>query len=191
MINDRTSDDLTWVRRTLAGETTAFTHLVNRYKGPVYSLAYRMLGQPADAEDAAQEAFIRAFTRLDTFDPQRKFSTWLLSITANLCVDYLRRRRPAPLDDLAPGTHWDRITPGPEALLLRQEQQDEVQHHLASLPAKYRQVVELHYWHDLSCAEIGQMTGLSENGVKTRLHRARQMLAARLQRPGPGWALAA
>jgi DNA-directed RNA polymerase specialized sigma24 family protein len=52
-------------------------------------------------------------------------------------------------------------------------------------------VVELHYWHDLSCAEIGQMTGLSENGVKTRLHRARQMLAERLQRPGPGWALAA
>jgi RNA polymerase sigma-70 factor (ECF subfamily) len=185
------SDDLIWVQRTLAGDVTAFSHLVNRYKGPVYSLAYRMLGQPADAEDAAQEAFVRAFTKLNTFDPQRKFSTWLLSITANLCVDHLRRKRPAPLDDLAPDAFRDRTTPEPESLLIRYEQQTEVQNVLESLPAKYRDVVVLHYWRNLSCAEIGQRVGLSENGVKTRLHRARQMLAQRLQRPEPGWALAA
>ncbi len=189
--SEPTSDDVTWVRRTLGGDASAFSHLVDRYKGPVYSLAYRMLGQPADAEDAAQEAFVRAYTRLETFDPERKFSTWLLSITANLCVDHLRRKRPALLDDLTQGTHWDRATAGPETLLMRREQQTEIQHVLQILPAKYREVVVLHYWQDLSCAEIGMRMGLSENGVKTRLHRARQMLAQRLQKPEPVVALAA
>jgi RNA polymerase sigma-70 factor (ECF subfamily) len=189
--SDPTIDDVTWVRRTLDGEVSAFSHLVDRYKGPVYSLAYRILGRPADAEDAAQEAFVRAFTKLDTYDPERKFSTWLLSITANLCVDHLRRKRPVLLDDLTPGTRWDQATAGPETLLLRREQQTEVQRVLEVLPAKYRQVVVLHYWDELSCAEIGQVMGLSENGVKTRLHRARQMLAERLRGSEPRLALAA
>jgi RNA polymerase sigma-70 factor (ECF subfamily) len=189
--SEPTIDDVTWVRQTLGGEVTAFSHLVDRYKGPVYSLAYRILGRPADAEDAAQEAFVRAFTKLDTYDPERKFSTWLLSITANLCVDHLRRKRPVLLDDLTPGTRWDQATAGPETLLLRREQQTEVQRVLEVLPAKYRQVVVLHYWDELSCAEIGQVMGLSENGVKTRLHRARQMLAERLRGSEPRLALAA
>ena len=82
-----------WIRQAVAGDHKAFTRLVEAYQIPVYNLAYRMLGEAREAEDAAQETFLRAYTRLTTYQIDKKFSSWLLAIASHHCIDRLRRRR--------------------------------------------------------------------------------------------------
>ncbi|GAB4193899.1 MAG: sigma-70 family RNA polymerase sigma factor [Roseiflexaceae bacterium] len=173
----RVVEEIEWIRQALKGDQSAFGQLMYRYSGAVHNLAYRMLGDAQDAEDAAQEIFLRAYTRLDSFDQNRRFSTWLLSIASNYCIDRLRRRRWAwmTLDDAA----FQVPSPlaGPERTALQREQQQQVQRALQRLPEHYRLVTILRYWNDMSYDEIAQVTGLTESTIKTRLHRARHMLA--------------
>ncbi len=82
-----------WVKEALAGNKQSFSRLVEAYQRPVFNLAYRMLGSPDEAEDAAQETFLRAYTRLSQYDGSHKFSTWILSIANHHCIDRLRKRR--------------------------------------------------------------------------------------------------
>lgn len=167
------------VQAALGGDQVAFGELVTRYQTAVYNLAYRMLGDPTDAEDAAQEVFVRAWNQLRTFQMERRFSTWLLSIASHHCIDLLRRRKPtAPLDDVA--LYVPSNDPEPDELALRGEQREIVQKLLSTLPDKYRSVTVLRYYNDLSYDEIARATGLTESAVKTQLHRARRMLAEKL-----------
>src|SRR4028118_485967 len=92
------ADEPRWIEAAVQGSHESFARLVDVYKAPVYNLAYRMLRSAPEAEDAAQEIFLRAYTRLATYDRQRKFSTWLLSIASNYCIDVLRRRRATLVD---------------------------------------------------------------------------------------------
>ena len=85
--------ELAWLERARAGDDVAFCRLVQAYQVPVYNLAYRMLGNAAEAEDAAQETFLRAYQHLHRYDQKRPFATWLLSIAAHYCIDRLRRRK--------------------------------------------------------------------------------------------------
>jgi RNA polymerase sigma-70 factor (ECF subfamily) len=171
------------VRAALAGDQTAFADLMTRYQTAVYNMAYRMLGDPTEAEDAAQEVFVRAWNQLRTFQQDKRFSTWLLSIASHHSIDLLRRRKPsAPLDDVALYVPSD--DPTPDDLALQGEQRVMVQRLLQSLPEKYRAVTVLRYYNDLSYDEIAQATGLTESAVKTQLHRARRMLAERLTGAG-------
>jgi RNA polymerase sigma-70 factor (ECF subfamily) len=171
------------VAAALQGDQTAFAELVTRYQAAVYNLAYRMLGDPTEAEDAAQEVFVRAWNQLHTFQLDRRFSTWLLSIASHYSIDVLRRRKPtAPLDDVALFVESD--DPAPEDLALQGEQSQMVRQMLNSLPDKYRSVTVLRYYNDLSYDEIARMTGLTESAVKTQLHRARRMLAEQLLKKG-------
>jgi RNA polymerase sigma-70 factor (ECF subfamily) len=140
-----------------------------------------MLNNSGEAEEAAQEAFIRAYTRLDSYNPNHKFSTWLLSITSNYCIDQIRKRRAILLsidEPLAPhpALMSDR-TKGPEAQTLEGEQQDMVQTLLQELPADYRQAVVLRYWYELSYEEIAEMMDTTVSAIKSRLFRARKQLA--------------
>ena len=82
-----------WLVRAIEGDDQAFTRLVELYQNPVYNLCYRMLGTPGDAEDAAQEAFLRAYKNLQRYDRKRSFATWLLSIASHYCIDQLRRKK--------------------------------------------------------------------------------------------------
>ena len=175
-VND---DDL--VYRTLQGDMDAFAEIVERYQGDVYNLSYRMLGDAHEAEDAAQEAFLRCYAQCRTFEPGRKFSTWLLSVTSHLCIDLLRRRRFRwlPWDD-ATCDHPAAPEEEPETVAVRREKQQELQQLLQAMPPKYRLVTVLRYWHDLSHQEIAEATGLTESAVKTRLFRAREWLAKEL-----------
>jgi RNA polymerase sigma-70 factor (ECF subfamily) len=160
-----------------AGDQSAFTTLVERYQGAVYNLCYRMLGQSQDAEDAAQEIFLRVYRQLHSYDAGHRFSTWVLSIASHYCIDQLRKRRLSivPLETIVP---WARSRqPAPDELALSGEARDHIQGLLARLPEKYRLVLVLRYWYDLSYLEISEITRLPENTVKTRLHRARQMMA--------------
>ncbi len=175
-----------WIQAALGGDKKAFERLVNAYKGPVYNLAYRILGDREAALDAAQETFLRAYIHLDTYQPGRKFSSWILSIASHYCIDLLRRRRVdvMPWEDLEPEPALAGGPMDPEGAALRSETRDEVQRLLERLPPAYRVPLVLRYWHDLSYQEIAQVTGLTVSAVKTRLHRARLMLARGRSVPG-------
>src|SRR5690606_30627271 len=131
-------DEQVWLEQARRGDKNAFGKLIEAYQGPVYNLAYRMLNNSGEAEEAAQEAFIRAYTRLDSYDPAHKFSTWLLSITSNYCIDQIRKRRAVMLSideplPPHPALHSDQAA-GPEAQAVMNEQQQMVQTLLQDLP---------------------------------------------------------
>src|SRR5713226_5276049 len=171
--------DAELVELVLAGDQDTFALLVERYKDAVQNLAYRMLSNVTEAEDVTQEVFVRAYTQLATYKPAHKFSTWLLSIASHLAIDQLRRRRFLALPlEAVPFLEWVAdLGAGPEQSALEGEQQDEIQSYLRRLPSKYRAVIVLRYWYDLSYDEIALALNLTAALVKARLHRARELLA--------------
>jgi RNA polymerase sigma-70 factor, ECF subfamily len=172
-----------WVRRTLDGDQQAFGELVLRYERDVFNLAYRMLNDRGEAEDAAQEAFLRAYANLARYDITRPFKTWVLSIASNHCIDRIRRRRLTWLsleEPLPPHPALTSDIPGPEEAALTNERNILVQELLDNLSPDYRLAVVLRYWYDLSYSEIAEMLGTTESAVKSRLFRARQALADQL-----------
>jgi RNA polymerase sigma-70 factor (ECF subfamily) len=174
-------EEKVWLELARQGDKAAFGHLIEAYQTPVYNLAYRMLNNAGEAEEAAQEAFIRAYTRLHTYNPEHKFSTWMLSITSNYCIDLIRKRRALLLsidEPLPPHPAlMSENSKGPEAQLVLDEQQNMVQSLLQELPEDYRQAVVLRYWHELSYEEIAEMMNTSISAIKSRLFRARRQLA--------------
>jgi RNA polymerase sigma-70 factor, ECF subfamily len=175
------AEDEALVRRVLSSDRDAFALLVDKYKAAVYNHCYRRLHNPEEAEDAAQEVFLRAYNQLHTYQFGRRFSSWLLSIAAHYCIDLLRRRRPVvDLDSIAFWKSSDE--PEPEEFAMNEETRDEVRELLRKLPDKYASVVALRYWQDMSYQEIAEVTGLSVGTVKTRLFRARELLAKELEK---------
>lgn len=175
---------LEWVQAALQGDQDAFAEIVYAYQDAVYNLCYRMLGERGEAEDAAQEAFLRAYLNLQRYDPSRSFKTWVLSIASNYCIDRLRRRRLQwmSLDDEPTVDHLALSSdePEPEPAALTHERSVAIQELLSELSPDYRAVVVLRYWYDYSYAEIADITDSTESAVKSRLFRARQALADKL-----------
>lgn len=178
------SDELdALIQRAQTGDLTAFNSLVLRFQDPIYSLALRMLGFPQAAEDAAQEAFIRAWRRIDSFKGGR-FQSWLFTIVANLSRDELRKRARRPQTSLdAARDDPDRASldpvddsPSPEATALTGDLRDVLQRALQQLPDDWREIVVLSDVHDLAYDEIARITDLPLGTVKSRLSRARGRL---------------
>lgn len=172
-----------WVLGARQGDERCFASLVEAYQAPVYNLAYRMLGSSTDAEDAAQETFLRVYRRLNTYDDSRKLSSWILSIASHYCIDRLRKRRGAVLSmEEIQSWRWvpDR-GPQPEDTTADVEASAVMRGMLADLLPQYRLVIVLRYWQELSYTEISEVTGASVSAVKSRLHRARQMMAAKIE----------
>lgn len=167
--------ELIWLERAKTGDRVAFSRLVEAYRRPVYNLAYRMLGNAVEAEDAAQETFVRMYTKLDSYQPERKLSSWVLAIASHYCIDRLRRRRGewVSLDEEPIAAVLPSREQGPEERTVRGEMRDEVQQMVNRLAAPYRVPLILRYWYDLSYVEIAEVMGLSVQAVKSRLHRAR------------------
>ena len=159
------NEEQVWLDEARQGDKAAFGKLIEAYQTPVYNLAYRMLNNAGEAEEAAQEAFIRAYTRLDSYDPAHKFSTWMLSITSNYCIDIIRKRRALLLSIDEPLPPHPALmsdnSKGPEAQVVMNEQQEMVQALLSELPEDYRETVVLRYWYDLSYEEIAEMMAFS------------------------------
>jgi RNA polymerase sigma-70 factor (ECF subfamily) len=155
---------------------------VRRYQHSVFAVCYRLLGERAAAEDQAQEAFIRAFQRLATFDDSRPFGPWMRRLAANLCLNHLETRRLAqvPLDDELDAGHLPAPASDPVISRERAEQSAALQAALLSLPPRYRAVIELRHFQELSYAEIASALGLPVSDVKSHLFRARKLLAQRL-----------
>ena len=173
-----------WIEQALGGDRAAFGQLVRAYERPVYNLTYRMLGNPAEAEDAAQETFLRAYSKLATYQPERRFVNWLLSIASHYCIDRLRRKSRAPqlsLEEPLPPEWLTSDAPRPDEVVSRNQERERVRKVLDTLPSDYRAAVVLRYWYGLSYQEIAETTGSTESAIKSRLHRARRMMATQLQ----------
>ena len=180
------TDESEWIQLSCQGNQAAFGHLVEAYQATVYNLAYRMLGNRAEAEDAAQETFIRAYIHLGRYDFNRSFRTWPLSIASHYCIDRLRRQRIdwLPLEEeLAAPTsiQLSSASPNPMALMMQRERDELIQHMLASLSPTDRAAITLCYWYDCSYEEIAEVLSLSVSAVKSRLYRARRALAETMQ----------
>jgi len=184
-----TAPDATLVEKAQAGDRAALCELLVRYERKAYNIAFRLMGNHADAADAAQEALVRVYTRLHNFRGDSAFSTWLFRVVTNTCLDELRRRgriRWASLDDKLPGEEGDlpRQILADEEMISpvdfaeRREVQAAVQRAIARLPEDYRVVVVLRDLQDYSYQEIADMLNTSVGTIKSRLHRARLALKA-------------
>ena len=185
-------EELAVIRRVQQGDVDAFETLVTAYEKNVYNLALRMTGNREDAQDMAQEAFIKAYNSLPGFRGDSKFSVWLYRIVSNVCLDFLRRqkRRPASSlsveDDEGEETQLDvaDLSQSPEVLLEQKLTREAVRRGLDQLPEEQRQILLLREIQGLSYEEIGQTLGLEAGTVKSRIFRARKRLCAFLLQDG-------
>ncbi len=173
-----------WLELARKGDQQAFCRLVDAYQRPVMSLTYRMLGTVEEAEDAAQETFLRAWSRLHQYNPEHKFSTWIFSIANHHCIDRLRKRRVTvvSLDDTPVAFSVQGDEDRPEESLIGEENAQEMQALVELLAPEYRTPLVLRYWQECSYQEIAEVMGLSLPAVKSRLFRARQKLAEEYER---------
>jgi RNA polymerase sigma-70 factor (ECF subfamily) len=178
--------DVQLVKRAQGHDATAFAQIVERYQPPIFTLCLRMLGDEAEAEDAAQETFLRAYLHLREYDCQRAFKTWLFSIASHYCIDCLRRRHLQflTLEDEPATPAFAALSPGPEQTALRHEHSRTLRALLDRLSPADRLVIVLRYWFDFSYVEIASATNATVSAVKSRLHRARAELARRITRSG-------
>ncbi len=184
--------DAELVRQAIAGSQPAFRELVTRYAGPAVNLVARMVRDRALAEDLAQDAFVRAFQRLSTYDPQRNFASWFLQIAHNVAVDPLRRKRvdTVSLDGLLADGHPGAADQGARSSPADQAESaafaSALDAALARIRPEHRAAIVLHYLEDQGHAEISAILGVPIGTVKTYLHRGRKALAALLSAQGWG-----
>jgi RNA polymerase sigma-70 factor (ECF subfamily) len=176
------SSDADLVDAALAGSEEAFRELVRRYQRAVFGLIVRLVRNPARAEELSQDTFVKAFRALHTYNRQRKFSAWLLTIGRNTAVDDLRRHEPesAELDPSIP----DDGQPTPHRLAEQQQLAAALRAAMDGLSWEQRELVVLKYEQELGYDEIAEITGMPIGTVKSSLHRARKALADRLEQLG-------
>jgi RNA polymerase sigma-70 factor (ECF subfamily) len=166
-------DDQALIVATLGGRPDAFGELVSRYERAVYNLAVRTLRDRTEAEDATQEAFLKAYRALATFRPGAKFSTWIFTICYRLCCDRIAKRRRISGDELP-----DRADPaaGPALLAERNDEARRLRAAIDGLPEKYRAVITLYHLQGKQYDEIATVLNLPLGTVKTHLFRAKEQL---------------
>lgn len=177
------------INEVLKGNQDSFEEIVTLFQHRLYHVCFRMLGNRQEAEDIAQEAFVRAYTNIHTFDQKRKFSTWIFRIATNLCIDRIRKKKPDYyLDANVPGTEgltmYSQIeAPGdlPEDVLSRMETQERIQYEISKLSDRYRSVIILRYIEELPLQEISDILELPLGTVKTRVHRGRAALRKQME----------
>jgi RNA polymerase sigma factor (sigma-70 family) len=184
--------DAELIQRALTGDQVAYGQLLEAYRRQVLALVWRMVSNREEAKDLAQEAFIRAFKSLHTFDTSRSFPAWLFRITTNLCVDYYRRKKLDTVSMTVDGDSEreertiDLESPdiGPEERYEGRESAERLEKMIKSLPAPYRIVILLRHQSDLSYEEIAEALNLPIGTVKARIHRAHKMLREKIERWG-------
>jgi RNA polymerase sigma-70 factor (ECF subfamily) len=177
------------VARATAGDLESFNQLVTRWERPIYALAYRTLGREEEARDVVQEAFLRAFRGLRGFKGEAKFSSWLYRITLNLCRDWMRKERRAPVVQVPEGTDPVDLadaqaspSPSVEDLVAQREMSQAVAKAMAELPEEQRTAIMLKEYHGLTFQEIAEQLDCPLSTVKTRLYQGLSVLRRRLER---------
>lgn len=177
------------IKKVKKGDHSAFEDVVSFYQDRIYHHCYRMLGNAHEAEDIAQEAFIRAYVNIHSYDLNRKFSTWLYRIATNLTIDRLRKRKPDYyLDAEIKGTDgldlYSQLPAKgqlPEDEVQSLELQSYIQRQIADLPKIYRTIIMLRYLEEFSLKEISEVMDMPLGTVKTRIHRGREVLRQKLR----------
>ena len=179
------------ILRVQQGEAEAFSHLVTAYEKQVYNLCLRMVTNPEDAQDLAQEAFLKAWRGLSFYKAESSFSTWLYRLTTNVCIDFLRKRRRSSTVSLSnedDGEEWElELTdpaPTPEQHLEYQDQAQAVAQAMEQLEEEYRTILTLRVVQDLPYEQIAEVMNMKVGTVKSRLARARMKLKNFLQQSG-------
>ena len=186
---------MTWtdeelVARSQSGDVESFNQLILRWERPIYALAYRVIGREEEARDVCQEAFLRAFRALPGFKGQAKFSSWLYRITLNLCRDWIRRQRRAPVSQLPDDVDLAEMAAsrGPvesiEDLVARRELSAVVEEAMAKLPEEQRTAIILKEYHGMTFQEIADLQGCPLSTVKTRLYQGLSVLRRHLDKEG-------
>ena len=183
-----TDDEL--VAKSIGGDAESFNQLIHRWERPIYALAYRVIGREEDARDVTQETFLRAFRALPGFKGQAKFSSWLYRIALNLCRDWIRRQRRAPVMQMPEGVDPGELAAerGPvesiEELVARRELSAVVEEAMALLPEEQRTAIILKEYHGMTFQAIAEMQGCPLSTVKTRLYQGLTVLRRHLQKNG-------
>ena len=176
------SDTVVLIQRTLAGDEAAFASLVSKYEKRIHAYAVREIGDFQIAEDITQETFLEVHQKLDTLKDPTKFSTWLYAIVKNLCIAWYRKNRfhPESLEEIhiskIETDTYSRYVASEHVKATAEAQRDLVKKLLMKLKESDREIITLHYFEEMTTAEIGAYLGISENTIKSRLHRARQRL---------------
>ena len=182
----RTDEEL--VARSRGGDADSFNELILRWERPIYALAYRVIGREEDARDVCQETFLRAFRALPGFKGQAKFSSWLYRIALNLCRDWIRRQRRAPMLQIPEGVEPTELAAetGPvesiEDLVSRRELSAVVEEAMALLPEEQRTAIILKEYHGMTFQEIADLQGCPLSTVKTRLYQGLSVLRRHLEK---------
>ena len=178
------------VSRSRGGDADSFNQLILRWERPIYALAYRVIGREEDARDVVQETFLRAYRALPGFKGQAKFSSWLYRIALNLCRDWIRRQRRAPVMQMPEGV--DPVDLAAEAepaesiedLVARKELGAIVEEAMTLLPEEQRTAIILKEYHGLTFQEIADLQGCPLSTVKTRLYQGLSVLRRHLEKNG-------
>lgn len=184
------STDEELVARSIGGDTESFNQLVVRWERPIYALAYRVIGREEDARDVCQETFLRAFRSIHGFRGQAKFSSWLYRIALNLCRDWIRRERRAPVVQAPEGVDVIEMASeqGPvesiEELVSRRDIGRLVERAMAALSEEQRTAIILKEYQGLTFQEIADLQGCPLSTVKTRLYQGLSVLRRELERQG-------
>ncbi|MEZ4722896.1 MAG: sigma-70 family RNA polymerase sigma factor [Flavobacteriales bacterium] len=185
--SDRAKRDLELVEEALAGDQRAYTKLMAAYRENIYFMMLKMVASKDDAEDLTIEAFGKAFKRLNQYKPDYAFSTWLFKIASNNCIDFLRKKKKAQTISIDEGFGGEETDEGggmdiesesldPEQKLMRGQRIDEMHRIVEQLKPKYRNLVELRYFEELSYEEIADQLELPLGTVKAQLFRARELM---------------
>ena len=184
----RTDEEL--VARSIDGDTDSFNQLVLRWERPIFALAYRVIGREEEARDVVQETFLRAFRGIKNFRGQAKFSSWVYRIALNLCRDWIRRERRAPIQATPEGIDLVELAAeqGPvesiETLVARHDLSKIVEQAMALLPDEQRTAIILKEYHGMTFQEIADLQGCPLSTVKTRLYQGLTVLRRHLQAQG-------
>ena len=184
----RTDEEL--VARSISGDVDSFNQLVLRWERPIYALAFRVIGREEEARDVVQETFLRAFRGIKNFRGQAKFSSWVYRIALNLCRDWIRRERRAPIQAAPEGVDLIEMAAeqGPaesiETLVARNDMSKAVAAAMALLPEEQRTAIILKEYHGMTFQEIADQQGCPLSTVKTRLYQGLTVLRRRLHEQG-------
>ena len=184
-LSDKAQADMALVLRATAGDQRAFAELLSRYRDSIYFMLLKMVSNQDDAEDLTIEAFGKAFKNIHQYTPNYAFSTWLFKIATNNCIDFIRKRRGgitisidqgfATYEDDLP-IHIHDIEPDPEANMINDQKVKVMREVVQKLKPRYRKLVEMRYFDELSYEEIAEQLDLPLGTVKAQLFRARELL---------------
>ena len=182
--------DYDLIRRAIDNDQSAYKELLDKYRQRVYYLVRKMIFDAEEADDLTQEAFIKAFNNLKSFNFEFAFSTWLFKIASNNCIDYLRKKRlktysmntPVKQKDGETQQEYPDSNPNVEKRMIQEETSKQIKNAIASLPEKYQQAIIMRHTEEKSYEEISEILELPLGTVKARIFRARELLNKSLRK---------